>query len=574
VLNNRRSARSRSQRGSILSALLIIVAFLSILGGALISQISGQFLLTRTLADRLASQATINSSVENAIGQLQTRNVPWRCSTDSGAAWSVNLNGLWSNAASNCQAIVPDQVARLTGGSFQVDGTHVNSSGRNTYLVGSSAGRVYNYNFGDSAPLWSVAVGAAVSGPPAESMDPSEPGQFMAVVPVGNDVALVDDFGSGASRRCLMDATGTVTSRPGFENPPAGRAPYFPTDVFFGDSSGRLYVYDASTDGGCNPIASTSGLGGAVVAGPLVLSGQQLRGLSSCPVGDPERSQVTTTADVFAVVNSASGGRLVHYRFCQVTDAGQVVGDALTLADSKSLGISTPVGASFSGTTPAGGSTIRLAVTGATGQVALGSITATDLFPGLGYSIAGGPAVTLGGSFSHAPYWCHCPGGDQIGAGDGNGTFFILGPALQQLLQYGGAAAINTTPTADSNGDWYFGANDGYVYDVEPPAAGMVMIKAARFGPGVQVSSSPVEGGSADGCPDRICMYFGVPSGAYLAQIGIGRVLDVKACLTSSSASTQCTGSLRLWTRLEVGDPQYLGARGVNVIGWSYYGGA
>jgi hypothetical protein len=137
VLNNRRSARSRSQRGSILSALLIIVAFLSILGGALISQISGQFLLTRTLADRLASQATINSSVENAIGQLQTRSVPWRCSTDSGAAWSVNLNGLWSNAASNCQAIVPDQVARLTGGSFQVDGTHVNSNGRNTYLVGS-----------------------------------------------------------------------------------------------------------------------------------------------------------------------------------------------------------------------------------------------------------------------------------------------------------------------------------------------------------------------------------------------------------------------------------------------------
>jgi hypothetical protein len=177
---------------------------------------------------------------------------------------------------------------------------------------------------------------------------------------------------------------------------------------------------------------------------------------------------------------------------------------------------------------------------------------------------------------SRAPYWCHCPGQDLIGVGSTNGTLYLLNSGLAPKWSYPGLAdgspAINTTPTADANGDWYFGAEDGYVYDVEIPTGGAMMLKAARFGPGGAVRSSPIVGGASDGCSSGPCVYFGSSTaGTYFARIGSTRIIDLNACVSSRSGSTSCAANPRLWARLEVGSPAIVGGRGVYVQGWSYY---
>jgi hypothetical protein len=576
MLRYRRRLRARAQRGSVLSALLIIVAFLAIVGGALMNELSSQFLLTRTLADRVATQASVNSSVEYAINQLQARSVPTRCSTDTGGNlnYSINLNGITAAAQASCQAIVPDLVAKAADGTFQADGTHVVLDGRDTYLVGNSSGVVYNYAFGQQGPLWSVRLGTGVTGPPAQTPDTDNSGHLITAVPTGNAVALIDDtVGSGARLRCNMPASANVSQQPGFENPPAGAAAFFPDYTFFGDSSGRLYVYDDAGSGGtCRQLASVSGLGGAVVGGPLVLSGT----VTTQGGGGEEDETTTTTAELFAVVNNRSAGssELVHYSFHEVTQGfGQTTWDLLPV-DSLTLPVANSAGIALSTTTPVDRRSIRMAITTNGGQVTLASINASNRAPGWTYTLSGGPTVSLGGNFDRAPYWCHCPGADRIGAGNRDGWLFILDTNLNQVLRYQGAVQITTTPTADARGDWYFGANDGYLYDVEPPAQGALMFNAARFGPGSSVQSSPVVGGAGDGCAGLLCVYFGATgAGAYMAQIGSIRVMDLSACSTSGPGSTACVGNPRLWSRLEVGAPQYVGGQGVNVIGWSYFGG-
>jgi hypothetical protein len=566
----KRERRARAQRGSVLSALLVIVAFLSILGGALMNEISSQFLITRSLQDRVATEATLNSSLESGIGKLETRPVvPAQCSTDPGVAVNpVSLNGQSASVISKpifvdpqhlgyCQAIVPDSVTALQTGPSQADGT---IGSRNTYLVGG-AGSVYNYNFGQAGALWQVSVGGAITGPPAQSFDATRAGHLMTVVPNGNRVALIDDRGAGASLQCYMGAAAAVTSRPGFENAPSSGSPFFPNYVYFGDSSGKLSVFDATTNGGCAPIVSPADLGGPVVGGPLVLKGQQqVDSNQPCggQPGDQDLNQVITTVDIFAVINRNGGGRLVHYQYCELTQGGQRIANGLSSVDSRSVSIGDAAGVAFSSTNPS--RNIQLAVTSRSGYVAL----ATIIVSGDNYSISTGPTKPFGGSFTHAPYWWHSAGGDRIGAGDQK-SLLVLDTNLNVSLRYDGAVGITTTPSADSNGDWYFGADDGHVYDVERPAGGIQMFKAARFGPGGQVSSSPIVGG----CSGHVCMYFGTDgNGAYLAQIGNGRVMDLTACSTSGSGSTTCIpGTQQLWARLEVG----VANQSVNVIGWSYY---
>ena len=568
MLSSQRERRARAQRGSVLSALLIIIAFLSILGGAMMSEISGQFLLGSTLSGRIATQATVNSSVEYGIGQLQARSVPIHCSTDAPPGWQVNLNGTWAAATPDCQAIVPDLVAPLASGAFPADGTHVKIGGSDTYLVGSSGGRVYKYGFGQTAALWTVSLAAGVTGPPAQSVDSARSGHLITLVPDGSAVALIDDHvGSGAAVRCSMGTAGTVTSRPGFENPPTGSAAYFPEYAFLGDASGRLYVYDGQTNEGCSQEASVSGLGGPVVGGPLVLPGTV-----TTSQGEGGGSETITTDELFAVVNGAGSSRLLHYSYQEQTRGSGNPAPVLTSVGSLTLPFANAAGVAFNTTTPVDRQSIRLAVTFGAGQVALASVNASSGGSGWTYTMSLGQSASLGGGFSHGPYWCHCPGGDRIGLGDQNGTLFVLDTRLSQVMRYPGAVAINTTPAADANGDWYFGADDGFVYDVEPPASGTVMFKAATFGPGGQVRGSPVVA-SPTGCAGRLCMYFGsAGNGSYFAQIGGVRVMDLNACTTSGPGSTACgAGNPRLWARVEVGDPRYVGAQGVNIIGWSYH---
>jgi len=59
--------RKRSQRGSVLSGVLIITAFLAIIAGGLMTELSSSFLLSRAQLHRVDNEATVNSAVELAL---------------------------------------------------------------------------------------------------------------------------------------------------------------------------------------------------------------------------------------------------------------------------------------------------------------------------------------------------------------------------------------------------------------------------------------------------------------------------------------------------------------------------
>jgi hypothetical protein len=200
------------------------------------------------------------------------------------------------------------------------------------------------------------------------------------------------------------------------------------------------------------------------------------------------------------------------------------------------------------------------------------SVGATSTKSGPSYSPSLGASAAVPSSVDRAPYWCRCPGGTLIGVGDSNGFLYLLNTGLAVVAVYDGQAdgrpAINTTPVADASNDWYFGADNGYVYDVEIPASGTQMFEAARFGPGGPIRSSPVEGA----CGSERCLYFAsTTSGAFFVQIGLSRTFDLRACVTAAQGSTSCTANPRLWARANVGLASVVGGTGIAVTGWSYY---
>jgi len=564
--------RRARQRGSILSALLIIVAFLAILVGALMTELTNSFLVSQTLVDRQQREATVTSAVELGVHQLQGGNVPAVCARDARGPWFVNLNGSSAAVTQTCVAIVPDQTSGLAAGAFAIDGVHDTTLGRNQYIVSDSAGRLRAYRFGKTVPAWSLTVGGRVTATPLPMVD--EDGAGTLLVPAatagsgcgGRCIAAYDNGGSAPAFRCSMPASTAVTSSPAIETS-TGAAKNFPNYVFFGGSgaSGELYAYDGASDHDCGQLTSAP-IGDSLVGPPLVLPGTVT-----------SKGKTSSTSDeIFVLVSSGAATTLEHWRYTETIDRLNAV--TSSLAQVGGLNLTAQVGGSATGydtnsAVPVVGSSILLAVTGTSGRVSMVRITVGK---GPVYTTSVVASATLPGAVNRAPGWCSCPGQDLIGVGSSNGSLYVLNTGLAVVGSYDGQAdgrpAIDSTPTADAAGDWYFGAEDGYVYDVEIPAGGGQMYKAARFGPGGAIRSSPVLGGAADGCPSTVCIYFAsTTSGAYFTQIGAIRIIDLRGCVSAGSGSTSCTANPRLWARVEVGPASIVGGSGVFVQGWSYY---
>jgi hypothetical protein len=571
--------RKRRQRGSILSSLLIIVALLSILVGALMTDLTSSFLISRTLVARVQHEATLTSAAELGIHQLQTSLPSPVCARDGRGPWSLTLNSTSASVSPTCQAIVPDVARGLVTGAFTIDGVHDTSAGRDRYLVSGSGGVLRAYGFGQTAPSWSVQIGGAQTATLLPKVDSS--GSAVLLIPAaipgsgcgGQCVALFNEGTDPPQFRCSMPSTTTVTTTPAAELTASG-SPNFPDYVFFSDSAGagRLYVYNGAAAGSCDQRASVA-LGGLAVGSPLVLPGA-VSGSKKNP---------TINDEIFVLVTSGNSTSLKDFRYSesiQNCDGENCDNDTTgTLSQISSF----PLGGAFGGnatgyaassTSATIGSTLNLAIANAAGRLAIAQIAVTR---GPAYRVSSASAGALPGGIARPPYWCHCPGGqDEIGVGSTNGSLYVFSNKLVIEWVYDGQAdgapAINSIPMADANGDWYFGADDGYVYDVEIPTTGVKMFKAARFGPGGAIRSSPIVGAPADGCLSGPCLYFASTSaGSYFVRLGGTRIFDLQVCMSTASGSTTCVGNPRLWARVEVGPPSVVGGSGVYVKGWSYY---
>lgn len=561
--------RRRRQRGSVLSGLLIIVAFLAILIGSIMSELTSSFLISRTLVTRVQREATVTSAVEVGIHQLQGTSVPPVCVRDGRGPWFASVNGMQAAVTQSCTAIVPDLSQSLASGSFAVDGVHDTTAGRDRYLVGNASGRVYSYGFGQTAPTWSISVGGAVTAPPTVVRDSSFIDLLVPVAQTGagcsgHCVAVFDDRGGTPTFRCNAPAPAVVRVQPGAES--AAGTSLFPNYAFVADSGGSLSVYNVDEDSQC-VLQVVAGLEGTPAGQPIVFPGM----VTSRP------HDITRSDEVFIVVTGIRGTVLEHWRYSETVATDKNGSSSITLGEVGSLALAAgpnAVGYALSSSVPSIGARLTLAIASASGGVALARITVGS---GPTYSMASVASAVLPGAIGRPPYWCHCPGQDLIGVGSTNGVLYILDSGLGLRWQYDGQAngrpSIVTTPSADVNGDWYFGADDGYVYDVEIPTAGQQMFNAARFGSGGAIRSSPVVGGTADGCSTGPCLYFG-SSGAgnsYFVQLGSTRIMDLRACVSAGSGSTDCVASPRLWARVEVGSSSIVGGSGVYVQGWSYY---
>jgi len=571
--------RRRRQSGSVLSGVLIIVALLSILIGALMTEVTSSFLLSRALVTRVARQATVTSAMELGISALQTRaqnhTVPANCAKDSVAPVSLSLNGSPATVTQiSCTEIVPDLATTVVQGAFGIDGTRDTTSGNNNYLITDASGRLYSYRFGSPAPQWSVLVG----GPPTAPVLPMDgSGNGVLLLPTamsgsgcgGHCVALLTR-GTGTPRfRCTMPSSTSVTSSPAAE---ADSSPNFPDYAFFAGSGApaRLYVYDAASGGSCDQLATAS-LGGSPAGPPLVFPGDVTG----------SRRNPTTSDDIFVLVTSGSGTSLQHWRYTESPqncngnncDGGNGGTDfSLSLVSTSSLTSfigGNAIGFATSAAAPTTSTPLKLAVATASGKLMIAQIAVRS---GPVYSITTVAATTLPAGVIRPPSWS---AQNVIGIGSTNGTLYLLSPALAILDTYDGQAdgkpAINTTPDADANGDWYFGANDGNVYDVEVPATGKVLVKAAKFALGGTLSS-PIVGGASDGCSPGTCVYFGsATNGVRFVQLGYTRVIVLRACISTALGSTTCAVNPRLWAQVKVGTAAVVGAKGVLVQGWSYY---
>jgi hypothetical protein len=535
--------RKRAQRGSVLSGVLIIVAFLAIISGALMTELSTNLLLSRALVHRVGNEATLNSAMELALDQLQNSPLSDACPTLN----PVTVNGNTAAVSyASCYPAVdvrsPDFTSIAFSSPFSVDGTHDVINGQDLYLVGDSNGRIYQFRFGNTSPLWSRDLRAQLTGPPLMMADvASNPPRISNLIPVSGGAAcqgdpcvelLTQGSSNSPSLTCEMPANAPVTSRPA-----AGVA--FPRVAYFGDRSGTLFAYAATASGDCQlqDSQATSG-NAAIVAGPVVF-----------------RNGTRDEVYVVASRGSFSSGQLLHFEFRGGINPTLSVDRSLTLPYPNPVGLALE---KINSTTEKATVAARLAITFAAGQVAMVRIDGS-YDPGL-------LATTgLGTGVAAAPYWCWCAGRNLIGVGGLNGTLYLLDTNLNRVGSYVGGTPLRTTPGSDEVGDWFFGGDDGFLHEVQQPAGQPTLVQRATYGPfGGRVGSS-VQVGE---CSVGICVYLGaLNSHAYIVQLN-ARDAVLTACL-SSSPPTCSSINPRLWTQVEVGSAG--NPRTVHVGGWSYY---
>ena len=540
------SDRRRAQRGSVLSAVLIMVAFLAILSGALVTELSTNFLLSRNLVNRVANEATVNSAMELSLSGLQdTQTAPLfnGCPTPG----TAGLNGMSAVAGyASCFPVIDRGSAQTlqglaAGGPFLTDGTHAAppGTGVDEYLVGDTKGNLVAFPRGSTSRAWSTTIGGEIVGTPLAMVDASAPSDgVLYLEPVTNPssslapgcsndcVALLSgDGGSVPDYLCGMNAApgGQVTSQPA-----AGGSNTFPTVAYFGDSAGNLYAYLATSDNqpgnqcaqqDMADISNNVPGAGAVLAGPFVIGA----GTKQKPVDE-----------VYAVVANGSGGDLVHYSYS--------VGNQQQ-ADLKYVGVTAlpgvPAGAALKGTT--------LALTFTNGQVALAQIQAN-------FTTTLGPSRQLSGAIGDAPSW---NGPSQIGAAAGS-TLYVLDASLNVLSSFAAPSTITTTPAFDQGGDWFVGTAAGTLY-VAPAVGPSQLVPVAANGGGA-ITSAPM----AFPCATGICIYTGSSDGnVYFAG------LDARDAVLDSCISACAKGNFSLRALVEVGAAG--SPRTVHVQGWSYY---
>jgi hypothetical protein len=526
----------------VLSAVLIMVAFLAILSGALMTELSTNFLLSNDLVNRVKTEATVNSAAELALNQLQTTPLNNPC---PGPATTPPLNGQRAVASIVSCAAVIDRLSLqrapafrtiASSNPFQVNGTHVVLPGLDEYVVGDSGGTVLDYRWGQVNPRWTLRLGGSVTGQPLVMPDPGNFGEYLDLIPLsgpscgGVSFCLSvrsDDLSGTPQPFCVMATTGVVRSQPAVGQ-------IFQSYVFIGDSgpTGNVYLVDPTqsqdNNGPCS-VAASQQAGAPVVAGPVVVP---------CSCGNRDW--------VFVLTSGGGSTNLVRFG----------AGASQNLSPAVNFNLFPPSWGRASGIAIAPGRPGRFVISFAGGIVAVVQINA-----------AGNPTLTayssLSGGASGPPYWCSC---NLIGVGTGNGSLYVLDTSLNILATYSGGSAIRTAPAADGAGNWYFAADDGVLYEVQKPAGGITMVKAASFGAANALfRSSPL----LSPCQPDICVYIAsTDARAYLVDLD-ARAAVLAACITTAPPTCSPGANPRVWTRVEVG---VVGnTQAMHVQGWSYY---
>lgn len=534
--------RKRAQRGSVLSSVLIITAFLAIVGGALMTELSTNFLISRNLLDRVNNQATLNSALEVSVSELQSTPLNAPCPSLPGA---VTLNNRTASPAyTSCWPTVDVRSQRFqqigsSSTSFTIDGTHAPGPSQNgDYIVASAGGTVLNYPFGGQSPRWTLSLNGTITATPLVFQDPTNGARYFDVIPLAGPgcgasaycLSVWSDTGSSSlTQQCSIPTGFPVQSQPAASPTNSNRAYSNPSAlIYFGDGS-RLESNDVLPGGaGCDPEAPPTQAQGStlpVVAGPIAF---------------PCTSRCRQGADyIYALVSDANSSRLVEFS-----------GDfSLNYVTYQQLPWAGAIGLATSGKTlPA-----KVAITFQGGGVAIVQIASDG-------SMSLSLTASVPAGISDAPYWCTQCGG-LIGAGALNGGLYVFDQSLSLVGNYMAGSPIRTTPGADGGGNWYFGADDGYVHEIQ--LWGGQGTQVNTYGGLGQVGSSVQVGG----CSIGICVYLGALDNAYLIPLD-ARDAVITACISTSPPSCSGAGP-RLWASLEVGDARSL--QTVHIQGWSYY---